>query len=361
MSAKSILCVVAMSCVVLLQSAGAQPIQTAAEGSWKLLDRVETIVNEEIVTLRQLDREIGQRQREGKITKESDLEYAKNEILRRSISERLASQAGQDLGVDPALIQRHVDNYLNREKARSGVAAMASKLQEKDLSAGEYRLQIERMVYSQIWDDVVTGSGESPTTHRVSADRYVRPGRVHFEYQRAAPRPDRLPLLGGQPQTVVLQMLIVDPNSFGGDVQAARKLAAQLREQILDGEDMGELNQRHGAEKQRFQLEPVEEARLVTLEPTLGEFVTDAQPGDVSEVMAYSYKNHDAWRIVRLVARNEAQVPDLASLPVQHKLTKEIEDVYEAYRRDSALVELFRSSYVWPPQLRGNSQGTETR
>jgi hypothetical protein len=157
--------------------------------------------------------------------------------------------------------------------------------------------------------------------------------------------------IGGKPQEVVLQFLILDPRHFA-DLEAGRTLAEQLRERILDGEDMGQLNEQYGGMKRNGGVtDPLDETRLAQVDATLAPFLHDAVPGDLSAVIEYRNESVSTWRLVRVVDRTPGQIPEFTSPDVQKALVKSLEDGRREYRRDFAFKRLVKASYVWPAEL----------
>ena len=313
------------------------------------LERVEMIVNDDILTLRQFQRELARLRAKGVISSEADFAAAADDVRVTLVRDLLAKQAGENMGFDPALVARQVENWLQREKERfDGVVGMSKSLQEQDVDAVEHRSQVEARLYGLFWEQAITGDGPSPGA-RVSVDPWVRPGLLRFEYNNVVSDPEQLSALGGQPQSVTLQFLIVDPQTSGLDEKAARRLAIDLRERILAGEDMAELNQQYGAAKRGFQTEPLDEGRLVKTVPAIATFLAGAAPGDLSEVVELASEGRTTFRLVRLVAREAASVPALDDYDVQRRLSEAIAEQHAEARKDKAYRELIRGSYVWPP------------
>lgn len=313
------------------------------------IERVEMIVNDDILTLRQFQRELKQLQARGAISNEADFAAAASEVRMTLVHDLLAKQAGENMGFDPALVARQVDQWLERERERyDGVVGMSEFLQSQDLEAGEHRTQVEARLYGLFWEQAITGEGPSPSA-RVSVDSFVRPGLLRFEYNNVVSDPQQLAALGGRPQSVTIQILIVDPETSGLDVKAARRLAVDLRERALAGEDLAELNQQYGAAKRGFQPEPLDEARLVKAQPAVAPFLSTAAPGDLSEVIEWTSEGRTTFRLVRLVSRDAASAPSLASYDVQRRLSDAIGEQHAEVRKEKAYAELIRGSYVWPP------------
>lgn len=345
--------ILALLALLPVQENAQRPVTGPARPSdgWKELDRVVVIVNEDILTQRALQRDLQRIKNKQGLEGKNALQQAQNDILTQHVREKLWVQAGQDLGVEPAQVQRLVKDNLERLEDRyDGVVGLSNFLTSRDLDSNEAREQLQDDVYSKLWDHNITGDG--PTAlGRISRDTYERPGLCRFHYRNASASRRDLAQIGGRPQEVVVQFLILDPRHFD-DPEKGRELAGQLRQRIVDGEDMGQLNERFGGLKRNQGLtDPLDEARLAQFDPAIGEFLRDARPGDLSQVMEYRTENQSTWRLVRLVDRTPAQIPDFATPEVQNALLRTLEDGRREYRREEAFKRLFKGSYIWPPEL----------
>jgi hypothetical protein len=227
---------------------------------------------------------------------------------------------------------------------------MAAFLQSRDLSSVEAGNEVRKSIYRDLYDQYLTGEGLD-ASQRPGRDTFIRPGLLRFHYENALDNPANLAQIGGAAQSVVLQSLVIDAYKSGG-VEAARTLAQQLRERILAGEDMGELNELYGiARKNRGVTERMDEARLIRAEKEIGPFVRDAQPGDVSEPFAHKTADGYYWRLIRLLERTPPTLPDLHAQEVQQKLSRVIREDLREVRRARGLQARLLGSYVWPPEL----------
>lgn len=320
------------------------------DDGWQELDRVMMIVNEEIITRRTMGRDYFLLKREHPPANDEQDQRLQNEILTSNVKEKLRVQAGQDMGLDEAQVDRQVRDQIEREtEAYSGVVGLSRILEKHDVDSNEHRRDIRDHIYGKIWDDYITGQGPAPSA-RVSTDRYIRPGQMRFEYNICLEHPETLDLIGGKPQTVELQQILIDAQMFGGPAKS-RELALQIRRRILDGEDMSQLNDQYSADKKDHgKQEPLDEASL-RRGSSLASFLEGAKPGDISDVIAIKIEGHDCWRLIRLIDRSAAVVPELSDAEVQQKLTQRLQRLIDEYRRVEALKVLFRGSYVWPPQF----------
>lgn len=338
--------------------ASSAPAETPASAAtpgpedWHDLDELVHIVNEDVLTLRKLEREMWRRSHGGHFRTPAEAQEAERELRVDSIKSALEVQAGQDMGLDPAQVDRQVKDWIGRMMEKKGPVEFAEALKEEGLTLFEFQDQQKDRLLAMFWDNYITGSG-SVGAARQSRDCYVRPGSLQYAFRECIKHQELLPVIGGHAQSVVLQLLLIDPQSNGG-MDASRALAQDLRQRILDGEDMGALVERYDAteasRQRRGLTEPLREIDLTKAWPDVGAFVAGAKPGDVSDVLEYTSKGRTLWRIVRLVDRNAAVVPDLGSTDVQKMLDKRVKKDLADWRREEAFKVLYRSSYVWPSE-----------
>jgi hypothetical protein len=339
--------------------ASAEPAGTPAPSpgadphEWQDLDEFVHIVNEDGLTLRKLEREMYRRSHARPFHTQAEAQEEERRLRTESVKSALQVQAGQDMGLDPAQVDRQVKDWINRMMEKKGPVEFAEALKEDGLTLYEFQDQKKDQLLAMFWDNYITGNG-SVGVARQSRDVYVRPGSLQYAFRECIKHQELLPLIGGHAQSVVLQLLQIDPQSAGG-MDASRALAEDVRQRILDGEDMGALVEQYDAtqvsRQRRGITEPLREASLMQAQPDVGAFVAKAKPGDVSEVLEYKSKGKSYWRIVRLVDRNAAVFPDLGSLEVQQKLDKQVRKDLADWRREQALKGLYRSSYIWPPEF----------
>jgi hypothetical protein len=323
----------------------------ASDAGWRDLNRVAQIVNEEMLTSRAIVHSIVRENQRRHFANEGEAQEAETQFRLDHVKAALAVQAGQDLGLEPAQVDRRVKDYLERMKEElQGSAGMAAYLKNKDMTLLEEQDQDRDMLYARFWSNYVTGEGPVGDA-RQSRDRFVSPSYMRYSYRQCLEHPERLREIGGKGQEVVLQQLDIDPQSAGGPEQG-RALAEELRRRIVDGEDMGDLVERYGAMKNRRGMnEPLEESRLRRFDSAVGAFLVEAKPGDVSDVMEYKRKDSMRFRIWRLVERTTAVVPDLTVFVVQKRLADRIQKDLSDWRREQAYGVLSRASYVWPEGL----------
>jgi len=337
------------------QPSAASSPSTRGEG-WKDLDLVLQIVNEQKLTSKAMLRELARLNRTNPITNEGERREAERQVRSQNVQDALRVQGGQDLGIDPAQLDRQVKDMMRRMQERfQGSAGMSAYLANRDRTLNEEQELTRDAIYATIWDNHITGQGSTGEGARPSRDAFVRPGYLTYLYRQCLEHPELLQMIGGSGPSVVLQQIFLEADPGGGE-ETGHTLAEDLRRRIVEGEDMGDIVENYDAartnKQKRGMTEPLLESRLRELDPPVGAFVAEAQPGDVSEVIPFSSKDKKQYlRIVRLVERRPAVIPSLSSLEVQTKLTDRIRDDLADWRRAEGIQNLVKASYIWPPDL----------
>jgi hypothetical protein len=317
----------------------------------KRVNRLVLIVNDECLTDADVLREIWQRR---ELIEPEEQERAINEIIGGQVNGLLKSQGGRDLGFDPAFVQRYVREDLERQEERAGSAGLlGDQLSRWGLDSGEFHESREAGIHAHLWEGSVTGRLPGPGG-RQHVDRYVRPGRLHFEHARNQDL--------GLPVTVVLQELVVDAQRVG-DLRDAERQAVDLRERILLGEDFGEVAVEAEAapEDTRGMLPPLPQERLLSVEG-VAPFLESAAPGDLSEVMPVRDPQSGVlrgYRLLKLISRDRPEPPSFLDGDFQRHLTERIQEERDLAREDEALAKLRDAAYVWPPEAFGRGRPAE--
>src|SRR6188768_119546 len=187
-----ILCALCALPIAAVQSGAPQPAAAPAREGWRELDRVVVIVNEDIVTSHVLFRDYEQLRRARSVSNENDAARMRNEIMVEQVKDKLSVQAGRNMGLETSLVEAQVDDHLKRTVERfDGVVGLSEFLQSKDLSSTDARDQMRDRLYSDVWEQYVTGESAVPGG-RISVDKYVRPGQMRFMYEVSLERPETL-------------------------------------------------------------------------------------------------------------------------------------------------------------------------
>lgn len=315
---------------------------------WTTLDRVVIVVNDDIVTRGQLSGRYALALRNGleRPKTQAEQDAFVSEIAHDAIVTRLKAQAGEALGFDPAQVERIQKNDLERAiKARGGVVNFSEFLSSRGITAEDFRLMRRDFIFTELWEDAITGSGASVSS-RPSSDRYVRPGLIRFEYENAKLDPALLAEIGGRAETVHFRWLLLIANDES-QLPVKLNLAQQLRAQIVDGADMEGVVENYSRVRGKDSDITTELATALRVVPQAAAFFRTARPGDVSDPMPYRSGEARGYALYRLEDRKPSEVPPLDSLEVQQKLARRLQTDFDQQRIEAALQRAWKNSYVW--------------
>ncbi len=342
-----------MSTALLLVAMLQAPQRPPAERNQPVpVNGIQFVVNDEAVTMRDFVDDL-RRKREPNSTPEE-----LNRALRETFSDRvrtlLMEQGGRDLGYDEAVVKRYVDDSIEENiQDYGGIVDLGEELRRQNLDPQVLREMKQRAAYRELWGLAVEGR-QPGASGRVSVDRYVRPGRLRFEFERTPAREI-------VPATVSFQSLWISVE-LAGSATEARAKADELVAKARGGADFGALvrEHSHSASKVRDGWERDVALRLVSQAyPDLGEFLSTASPGSVSDPLPERVDGElVAFRIVSGVQRQDPEL-DFASFRAQEALRERMLTNLGRYRRDRELARMLEAAYVWPEELFNQSPPPE--
>ncbi|MBM3991301.1 MAG: hypothetical protein FJ298_09895 [Planctomycetes bacterium] len=340
-----------MLALLLALAAATRPPQvTPAPGpatAPEVLNGVYLIVNEDVITLAEFYREL--RRRGKSITNEDERRKLFQESHADFVRTRLMTQAGRDLGFDAARVDALVDDDLAGFIEDAGSAsAFGEQLKASDLDAATLRAQRRDFYFREFWQRAIDGR-DPGVSGRPYVDRFVRPGRMLYQYRRQ-------PIAQLFPSTIQLQAILVSAAQTGS-AQKALDLAKALRERALGGEDFGALAETYSADaetrRHRGLLPKSELARAREAFPDFAEFIDGAAAGAISEPSSLRVEGELVgfllMRVAELERRDDA---DFTDRDVQRLLRERDLRSLGELRRDLGVNELYRAAYIWPPEAR---------
>jgi hypothetical protein len=312
------------------------------------LNAIELIVNEEAVTTLDVQREIRRKHQATTTVAEQQQQFA--EVATQVVGNLLTIQAGKDMGFDDELINRLVKDDMEATVERMGsVVALGAALDEVEMDPQMLREDKRSAVYRRLWEGSVDGRSAGPGG-RPYVDRYVRPGRLLFEFRRADP-------LRLAPAQIMLQELDILARGTGG-VEKALELARQVRDRLLAGEDLDKLADELTAANQgkKSVWEPQDLAR-VQASPLLGPFVREPSIGKLSDPLPLRPTGElIGYAVLRIRDLDLPDAPVFADGSIQKKLRTQVEARMQSYRRGRELNSLLDAAYVWPPEAFGRAK-----
>ena len=309
------------------------------------LNGVEFVVNEEAVTLRDFVIDLQRNNRPN--ATERERQAALEQTFSQRVRNLLMEQAGRDVGFDAQLVQRFIENRTREGiEDAGGVVDFREELRNSlRLSPTEWREILERSTYRDLWMRTIDGRDAS-VSGRTAVDRYVRPGRLLFESERASR--DELAPLSFDFQSVLIG---VEP---AGGAAAAKAMADEIVALARGGADFTTLVRERSHSTTRssdgWELD-VPIAAVESRTPELAEFLRGAAPGAVSDPIPMRLDGElIAFRVTSGVVRHE-ETFDFATAATQDALRTRIQEGMARYRRDRAVATLLDAAYVWPQEL----------
>ncbi len=316
-------------------------------------DHVAVIVNDDVIRMREVLRGVAREARRVPLTTERERALLLNRVTSQFVEDLLRRQAGQDLGLDPALIQLQIDGHNERFIESIGSVLDASEvLKEADLDSAEARYLWESQLYNSIWQESVTGQGPN-ASGRVTTDRYIRPGEIYARYREYRDPPPWLARLnpeeiGGIDEQAVLRQINIDGREIGAEQAFA--ICEEAHAQALDGVELEEIHAQVGGTPPAPRSFGVLD--LTSVFPDIAAWLKTAKPGDFSPVLPFVREGRVAgYRFVQLVETKEAVIPPFASAKTQRLIRERLLRERDALRIQNALQELFEQAYIWPPEL----------
>jgi hypothetical protein len=332
-------------------SALPQGVAPAAPEKSPPINGVALVVNERCITLLQLY--IGAQRRarlENRPMQQADLEAE----LEQRAKDLLMEQGGRDKGFPAEQVQRLVERQIERQQdATGGILRFADFLQERDQDSFEYRDSVESYIYGRIWQESESGLYPGPKG-RLYKDRYVRPGRLRFEFEEMKAR-------GALDRTFEITEVTVGLTQAGG-MDEADRLLQSIAADVRAGADMGAIAELQGAKagsRGRASLNTSQLATFGQVYPELAEFLGSAAAGELSPILPIwnstvltqeGRRDLVGFRLLRL---DEVLEPRFDDWEWQSQFERTLMDRRDELRTVQGLRTLFEGAYVWPPDAFG--------
>jgi hypothetical protein len=313
------------------------------------------IVNEEIVTVSEFDREFREFVRSTGMTPSTPKESQEVSILvaQRKVDGLLTEQGGRDLGFDEAQVRRMVSSWEDSliEEA-GGVGQRSEALLDAGSAAHLERAQLTDDIYRISWERAITGRDAGPLG-RPTKDRFVRPGQLRHLYDQAAAAPGGLEQLGATAGSYRLQLLVLDVESLGG-MDKTLERAEEVQRRLAAGESFDALVEEYSAAKGQASfpraMSGAELTSVSTREDAWGElarWALDAAVGANSDTIYLDDRGNESIQIGHLIERPGPLPFD--SVSAQAAMRAHTQEVRDSYHRGRSLEELKRAAYIWTP------------
>ena len=315
----------------------------------QLVDRVEVIVNDEILTYRQVLKAAAQRIPEGVSPTARQLVELRRMVGNELVDEHLKVQGGIDMGFEEDVVKRIVANNTHRRIGTAGgVIKMADELDSGGSSLFEQEKRLRRNLYRFSWERAVTGSNVG-VSGRAYRDRYVRPGQLKLRYERLENGQLGAEAIKGTSARYHLQEHIFRIHDEK-DSEASRLRAEEMRERLR-----GNLG---FTEAVRISPDPPENDGMLPIlsgadlmqrrETEIAAFAISAKPGEVSRPIPILLGRRIAgWRLIKLLDSDAPLLPIFDVPRTQTLLRSSIQDEGDDYWRSKGLEGLNQGAFIW--------------
>jgi hypothetical protein len=239
-----------------------------------ILDGIAVQAGEDLVTLSEFERVLKRYGEQRKPSTREEVDRLRSVALRDLWTLRLESQAGADLGLDPAQIERMSKLNLRADREKAGLQNYLAQVRAQGLDALADEGNRQQEILRYMWE--YSAMGNSFAGRRATRDSTIRPGELRAIYEE---NKDRL-----APETVQLRWLIISSEASGGG-DAARLSCEDIRARVLAGEDFALLIEERGSDLLETRgLTPFVPYQALS-DPAMVEFARKAEVTDLSEVL----------------------------------------------------------------------------
>jgi hypothetical protein len=336
--------------IVALALAAALSSPITQDADLRMVDYVKVIVNDEILTYRQVMGATVRKIPEGVQLTPQQLAALHNNVAIDLIQERLKMQGGIDMGIESQAVERLVGDNMERQiDAAGGAIQMADRLGQRELSLNDQKTAMRRKLYRFSWERAITGVGAG-VSGRAYRDRYVRPGKLRLHHEQLKDGLLGAEAIGGTPALFSLQQLVF-PISSGDIAEQVRIQAEKTYSELSAGADFTEIirAQSTPAEKDGM-LSPKTWLQLAKNGgPKVALFAQSAAIGELSSpIPILSEGQLIGWRIIKLIKAEQPVLPIFNLPQTQSALRTAIQNETDEHRRRAGIKALRLGAYIWP-------------
>ena len=337
------------------QDAPAEAPAQDADAGWRDYDGVAMIVNDDIVTLRELDRLLRDARGRAETTTPMDASELLATEAEKAINERLWIQAGERLGIADDIVEQTIDRYLRDERRNRNAQETADWMAQSGAGdLGELRDNTRNQLYRTFWTQSTVGL--STAGLRPAEDRFVRPGQLREAYRMSKAT------LATSP-SVIFQFLALSAAAWG-DAETARESLEGMRQEILAGADMGALVDEYGSALRNTRgisdWTPISDV----LDVKLREFAEGAEEGALSDLLPLLGPAGEVqgYQIARIVSRTSGQAaPRFEDPDLQVSMAEQLQRNWDGMRLEVRSELLWRTAYIRHPPALGVRKPWERR
>lgn len=325
------------------------PQDTIDLSKFTLVDRVEVIVNDEILTYRQVMATAARSIPAGATPTPRQLADLRTQVGHDLIDERLAVQGGIDMGFEEEAVNRVVAGTTDRlVGSAGGVVQMADNLDGEGVSLSDQENELRRNLYRFSWERAITGANVG-VAGRPFRDRYVRPGRLKLRYELLGAGQLGAEQISGTSGRYHLQEISFPIHGEEGGEPA--RLRAEIVHRNLEGglEFAAAVQSSDQPGPNDGLLPPMTGAELARSGgPDVLGFALSAAKGEVSQPMPILRGGRLAgWRLMKLVDTEAPLLPIFELARTQNLLRRMMQTEADDYRREAGLKALNSGAYIW--------------
>jgi hypothetical protein len=317
-----------------------------------LVDRVEVIVNDEILTFRQVMGTAALSIPDGSTLTANQLAELHRKVGLDLIDERLQVQGGIDMGFEEEAVMRVIADSTDRQiGSAGGVIQMAEELDENGISLFEQESRLRRNLYRFSWDRAITGANVG-VSGRAYRDRHVRPGQLKLRYALLENGQPGAQTIQGTAARYHLQELIFPIPEGQTESETTRVRAEEVRKSLLEGLDFTTaVRGSSNPSENDGLLPPLTSEQLVRNGgPEIAAFAISAEAGQISRPMPVLIGRSIAgWRLMKLIDSDAPLLPIFEAPKTQTLLRKAIQADSDNYLRSEGLKSLNQGAYIWFP------------
>ena len=308
-----------------------------------LQDGVIAIADEEIISLFDFEQTyVSLLQQFGlSVDNQADANRVQMEALRRLLIQKLASQAGAELGLPEVAVATQAQLIEADRIDTEGVLEYGDSLRQRGLDPLMIRRRTKSDIYRSQWESFVTGNSRY-SGGRPSVDSFIRPGELRAFYEL---RQDDL----GTPSEITLQVVTFDANAWGNQEYATEGATGMLSE-LAAGAAWKDLATDYSSTfRESFGLRPAQTLAQIS-DLDLRRFAGAAKTGDVSEILPR--RGDDGTLVGVQVARIVEQSDGVPAPPfddpnLQNQLRNARSQSMQALLLDLAEERLLLDCYAW--------------
>jgi len=314
----------------------AQPAESSV-GDPREIDRLAAIINDQVLTMRQILIERDRYANQNGIDPEmAGLVYF---IARQTILDMLFREGYRQTGLEESMIDQVVgDEILRRTEAAGSAIAYAHQLETQGTTLEKERNKIKQMLIATFYQQAELGLAPQLGSKNYQAFLHVAPSEIRDYYST---HPDEFT----SPHMAKARILLV----LDGSVPDAEAAIHDFQERTTDGNSFATLCQGHSQYSPGAgSLTPMRDVEKFAFAAPLKDFLRTAKTGDFSEPIELA----SGWALVHVIEVQQARELSVgeAHLMIENKLLRQKQNL----ALQKTVDRLQKRCFIWlTPELEG--------